>query len=83
MANDGFAGSRSADIKPAMQGFEGLLISLVIGAGLGFGLAFLIRRWRGARQAKAKANAPKTYISRQVSRREERERAKAERKRGG
>jgi hypothetical protein len=65
-----------------MQGFDGLVISLVIGASLGFGLAFFIRRWRSVKQAEAKANAPKPYISRQVSRREERERTKAERKRG-
>lgn len=65
-----------------MHGFEGLLISLVIGASLGFGLAFFIRRWRSVKQAEARANAPKPFVSRQVSRREQRERMKAERKRG-
>lgn len=61
---------------------DGAIIAAVLGVSLGFGLAFFIRRMRAVKQADARAKEPKPFISRQVSRREERERMKAGRRRG-
>ena len=68
--------------KRRMQGMDGAIIAAVLGLSIGFGLAFFLRRRRAMREADARASAPKPFISRQVSRREERERMKAERRRG-
>lgn len=62
-----------------MQGMDGLLISAVIGLGLGLAGSFFIRRRLDARRAQKAASAPKVYASRQEMRKEERARNKAER----
>lgn len=62
-----------------MQGLDGLLISAVIGLGLGLGASFFIRKRLDARRAQKAAAAPKVYASRQEMRKEERARMKAER----
>ena len=62
-----------------MQGLDGLLISAVIGLGLGLGGSYFIRQRLAARRAQKAAAAPKVYASRQEMRKEQRARAKAER----
>ena len=61
-----------------MQGSVGIVWAAV-GLGIGCGLAYLIRRWRGARAQRRRDATPIVYASRQEARKAARQREKATR----
>jgi len=53
-----------------------VLIFAVLGLGLGMGLSYLVRRWRGATATSQKAATPTVYTNRQQARKAAREQRK-------